>query len=142
MSLSLLAIPVFLDTATQPAQLYQEWARMYHYGHRVLPGMALGTSALYAYTAIRKRSSKQKWTMTALTAVITLMMIPFTLLVMVPVNNELFRMAADAQTSTDGFGTFEQAIGLIQRWSILHIIRSCFPLAGAAMGSMSTMHRS
>ena len=36
MGLSLVAVPVFLDTDTQADHLVQQWARLYHYGHQLI----------------------------------------------------------------------------------------------------------
>ena len=36
MSLSLVAVPVFLDTDTQPSHLLAHFVRLYHYGHRLI----------------------------------------------------------------------------------------------------------
>ena len=59
MSLSLMAIPVLLDTTTQAPQFFHQWVRMYHYGHQVLPTIAISTFLLYNYTASKKYSAKK-----------------------------------------------------------------------------------
>ena len=137
MSLSLMAIPVLLDTTTQAPQLFHQWVRMYHYGHQVLPTMAIGTFLLYSYTSAKKRSAKKSWGLFAVAGVTTISILPFTWIFMVPTNNELFRLEGMSKTEPLVRGILE-AKELVVKWSWLHSIRSLLPLAGAIMGTMGT----
>ena len=137
MSLSLMAIPVLLDTTTQAPQLFHQWVRMYHYGHQVLPTMAIGTCLLYNYTATKKYRAKKPWGLFALAGVTTISILPFTWIFMVPTNNELFRLEAACKTEPLVRGIVE-AKDLVVKWSWLHSIRSLLPLAGAIMGTIGT----
>lgn len=136
MSLSLIAIPVLLDTTTQAPQLFHQWVRMYHYGHQVLPTMAVATFSLYSYTSIRRRSAKKSWGVFALAGVTTLAMLPFTWLFMVPTNNELFRLEEVSKVEPSGLEVAEAKM-LVMRWGWLHFARSLLPLAGALLGSLA-----
>lgn len=138
MSLSLITVPVFLETTTQASQLLPQWARMYYYGHRVLPTMAIGIFLLYSYTSFKKRRARNSSIIFALAGVMTLGMIPFTFLFMVPTNNELFRLeaASKAEPLAEGIGEAER---LVIYWGRLHIIRSLFPLTGAILGTVGTL---
>jgi hypothetical protein len=106
--------------------------------------MAVGTSLLYAYTAstIKKRQSKSddssKWHVLALAALATVSMVPFTWLVMVPTNNELFRLQRESVVNADVMG-FEEARGLVVSWSWMHLTRSLLPLVGAVLGASATV---
>lgn len=133
-----MAIPVFIDTTTQPSQLYHEWVRMYHYGHQVLPALAVTTSVLYGYTAIRRRSTKRSWLAYALASAVTFTMVPFTWAIMLPTNNELFRLETETKSAM-AISSLGEATGLIKTWSQLHLLRSIFPLAGAAFGLIATL---
>ncbi|ERF68106.1 hypothetical protein EPUS_06917 [Endocarpon pusillum Z07020] len=137
MSLSLMAVPVLLDTTNQAPQLFHQWTRMYHYGHQVLPTLAVGTFLLYGYTSIKKRSTKQSWATFALAGITTLSMLPFTWIFMVPTNNELFRLEelSKAEPLVKGMA---EAKELVVKWSWLHLTRSLFPLMGAVMGTLGT----
>lgn len=137
MSLSLMAIPVLLDTTTQAPQLFHQWVRMYHYGHQVLPTMAVGTFLLYTYTSIKKRSAKKSWAVFTLAGVTTLSILPFTWIFMVPTNNELFRLEAvsKAEPLVKGIG---EAKELVVKWGWLHFTRSLLPLIGAVLGTIAT----
>ena len=141
MSLSLMAIPVLLDTTTQAPQLFHQWARMYHYGHQVLPTMAVGTFLLYSYTSIKKRNANKSWAIFALAGVTTMSMLPFTWIFMVPTNNELFRLREVSQTEPLVKGIVE-AKELVVKWSWLHITRTLLPLAGAFIGAAGTFGQS
>ena len=136
MSLSLMAIPVLLDTTSQAPQLFHQWVRMYHYGHQVLPTLAIGTFLLYSYTSVKKRKTKKSWGLFALAGVTTLSMLPFTWIFMVPTNNELFRLEGVSKTEPLVKGIIE-AKELVVRWSWLHFTRSLLPLAGAVMGTVA-----
>jgi hypothetical protein len=115
MSLSLMAVPVFLDTTTQPAQLFHQWVRMYHYGHRVLPTMAVATFALYTYTAVRKYAAKRPWGVFAVAGLTRVSMLPFTWILMVPTNDMLFRLEAESKAAS--MAGWEEARQLVTTWS-------------------------
>jgi hypothetical protein len=132
MSLSLMAVPVFLDTTTQPSQLFHQWARMYHYGHQVLPTMAVATFLLYAYAAICKRAAKNSRVMLVLAGATTLSMLPFTWVFMVPTNNTLFRLEVESKSAL--VASLGEAQELLKTWSWLHFVRSLLPLTGALLG--------
>ncbi|KAF2017040.1 DUF1772-domain-containing protein [Aaosphaeria arxii CBS 175.79] len=140
MSLSLMAVPVLLDTTTESPQLFHQWTRMYHYGHQVLPCMAVGTFVLYQYAAFkRSRAPKPKpWRKFALAGAITLSLVPFTWIVMVPTNNELFRLQALGDAATMGI---VEAKNLVVKWSLMHLTRSVLPLVGAVLGAVGTFGR-
>ncbi|RYP41568.1 hypothetical protein DL767_000910 [Monosporascus sp. MG133] len=138
MSLSLVAVPVFLDTTDHAPQLFGEWARMYHYGHQALPTMAVGTLLLYGYTAARRRSAGKSWRTFALAGLTTVCMLPFTWLIMVPGNNELFRLETVSKTEPLVMG-IDDARQLVTNWAQLHFMRTLFPLAGAIVGVMGML---
>ncbi|KAB8067110.1 hypothetical protein BDV29DRAFT_196689 [Aspergillus leporis] len=133
MSLSLMAVPVLLDTTMEAAQLYHQWTRMYHYGHQVLPTMAVTTFLLYGYTAVKRRRAGRPWGIFVLAGLTTLSMLPFTWLVMVPTNNELFRREK-LGLSDVSILEIDDAKALVVKWSRMHLARCLMPLAGAIVG--------
>lgn len=133
MALSLMAIPLFLDTNTQSAHMLTQWVRLYHYGHLLLPSMSIGTFLLYGYTVIGKRASGQPWLIYAVAGAVTVAMIPFTLIVMVPTNNTLFRLEDEIKTKAT-ITTLNEVQVLVTRWGRMHFVRSLFPLIGAVLG--------
>ena len=140
MSLSLVAVPVLLDTTTQAPQLFNQWARMYHYGHQVLPTMAIGTFLLYSYTSARKCSAKKPWGYFLVAGVTTMSILPFTWIFMVPTNNELFRLE-EVSKAEPSVRAIAGAKELVVHWSWLHFARSLLPLGGAIMGMIGTFGR-
>lgn len=137
MSLSLMAVPVLLDTTTEAPQLFFQWTRMYHYGHQVLPTMAVATFLLYSYTCTKRRSAKKPWGVFALAGMTTVSMLPFTWIFMVPTNNELFRLEAASKAEPLVMGILG-AKELVVKWSWLHFTRSLLPLTGAVLGTLGT----
>jgi noranthrone monooxygenase len=137
LSISLLTIPVLVDTAVQPSQLLNQWARVYHYGHQVFPAISVTTCLLYAYSALRKRRLGLRWSAIALAGVTTLGMLPFTWIVMRPTIDALF--AAQIESKAGQVTSWDQAMGLVATWALLHTTRSLFPLVGMALGWLSTL---
>jgi hypothetical protein len=133
LSQSIVAIPVILDTNSQAVdglRLVQQWERVFHYGHIVMPAICIGTTSLYAYTAWRQRAEQHpSWASYALATVLTFSMVPFTLLVMAGTNAALFELL-NAPTAVELLPARE----LVGRWGGLHVMRAMFPLAGALCG--------
>lgn len=140
MSLSLMTIPVFLDVNTQTAQLLHHWVRLYHYGHLLLPSMSLATLSLYVYVALEKRASGAPWASYAVAGAVTVAMIPFTLLVMVPTNNVLFELQDGVKISAAAAPSLDYVRELVTRWGRMHLVRSFFPFLGAALG-LNTLYK-
>lgn len=136
MSLSLMAVPVFLDATTDPAQLFHQWTRMYHYGHQLMPTMAVATCLLYGYSSISKRAAGRRWAMFAVAGMTTVVMLPFTWIVMAPTNNTLFRLEGESKVAA--VTSLGEAQELVSKWRLLHFVRSLFPLAGALLGLTGT----
>jgi ABC-type glycerol-3-phosphate transport system permease component len=108
--------------------------------HQVLPALAVTTSVLYGYTIVRKRSATHNWAAFALATAMTVTMIPFTWVIMVPTNNMLFGLEAEAKGAVGVFSSLDEATGLVKKWSQLHLVRSMFPLAGAIIGLTATLN--
>ena len=138
MSLAVVAAPVLLDTSTEAAQLLVQWARLYYYGHQIMPSLAIGTLLLYAYTCTRQRAAKRPWGLFALAGATTISIVPFTWIVMVPTNNELFRLEAVGKADPRVLNLLA-AKELVVKWNWLHAVRSLLPLAGAVLGMSGTL---
>ncbi|KAF7585480.1 hypothetical protein BBP40_010818 [Aspergillus hancockii] len=128
MSLSLITIPVILDTGTQSKQLLDQFVALYSYGHTIMPALSVTTCALYGFVANSKRAASDPWSIYGIAAATTIAMVPFTWIVMVPTNNALFALHAASDAA------LEEVRGLSVRWQWLHVVRSLFPLAGAIIG--------
>lgn len=129
-SISLLAVPTCLDTTLSAKQLCHMWGRVFHYGHRKLPGLALATGGLYVFIGYKEKS--KRWPM-IIAGLWTISIMPFTWLFMFPTNDKLFAMeaAGDADVS------FVEARNLVVHWCRLHLTRSMFPLIGSVIGLMT-----
>lgn len=133
-TLSLMAVPVLLETTSIPAQLFHQWATMYSYGHRVLPGLAISTCLLYLRVAFKRRARNNAWLFYVLAGVMTISIVPFTLLFMLPTNNTLFALERDSRVAGVVTLDVEDARRLVAWWSQLHLMRSMLPLAGTVVG--------
>lgn len=134
MSLCFITVPVLLDLANDPTVLVSQWRRMYWYGHKTMPVLAIGTFVLYASLCIQRLRARRSWGVLALAAAITMTMLPFTWVVMAPTNNTLFRLDAEGQLGSLTIGT-EEAKDLVVKWARLHFMRCLFPLSGALIGT-------
>jgi len=132
MSLSLMTVPVFLDTTKQAPQLFQQWLSMYNYGFPVLPTISVATCSLYLYIAIRQRVAKAPWLIFAAAGVVTVTMLPFTWVFLWPTNDTIMQLEKDTRAgSTANLGEAQE---LIKLWSRTHFVRSFFPLVGSLIG--------
>ncbi|KXT14289.1 hypothetical protein AC579_8426 [Pseudocercospora musae] len=127
--LSAVMIPVVLQTNTQAGQLLRQWALLYHYGHIIMPSLAILTTSLYAYIAYSKRAvGKQDWSTYATAGLSTIAIVPFTLVVMAPTNDTLFELLETTGNSLDAVQ------GLVVKWVWMHTVRSVFPMVGSILG--------
>ena len=74
--------------------------------------------------------------MLAVAGATTLSIVPFTLILMAPTNNTLFRLEKESKVAS--VASLAEAQELIIKWSWLHVVRSLFPLVGAILGTMGT----
>lgn len=139
MSLSLVAVPVFIDTDTQSSHLLAHFVRLYHYGHRLMPSLAVGTFALYATSSYKAHAVDDIWLKPLIPGVITLLLVPFTWIIMTPTNYALFDLynQGKAEKKVD----IGQVRRLVVKWKWLHIVRSLFPLLGAVLGGTHVLHQ-
>lgn len=128
MSLCFVAVPGLLQ-GSDAKQLLAQWARMYHNGHLIMPAMAVGTGLLYVYTSLDKYQARLPWQLSAIAALTTVCIAPFTWIFMTATNTELFRLGAQP-AGVD----IARARALVKTWSSLHFVRSLLPLAGMIMG--------
>lgn len=138
MSISLVGVPALLDTSTQAPEILRQWRRIYHYGHHIMPAVALSTCAMYSYAALQKRNTKNNnsWVLLGLAGLTTACIIPFTLTVMASVNGNLFRLEEASRVNPQVVG-LEGAKDLLLEWSKFHIARSFIPLVGTIIGTFA-----
>ena len=140
MSISAVAIPVFLDTDIESNNLLRQWARLYHYGHKYMPAVSVSATSLYGYGALRKRASHRKqWLLYAAAGATTITMVPFTWVMMATTNEHLFRLKGVASTGTASAVELRTVQELVVKWAWLHVVRSVFPLVGAILGLVGVL---
>lgn len=138
-SLSIVAVPVLLDTATDSPQLLRQWSRMYHYGHLIMPSMAVGTLLLHACSALQLRAMGKPWVIFACAGAVTIAIAPFTWTVMEATNGALFaRQKSVGSSKEHAASDLQETKGLVKHWSCLHLMRSMLPLAGTALAVVGT----
>ncbi|KAJ6006501.1 hypothetical protein N7451_004445 [Penicillium sp. IBT 35674x] len=128
MSISIITVPVLLDTSTQSDQLLDQFMSLYNLGHKIMPTLSVCTCAMYIFVASKKRTAGLPWPIHAIAAATTIGMVPFTTIFMVPTNDALFALHASSEAP------LEEVRGFIVRWQWLHVVRSLFPLTGAVVG--------
>ena len=139
MSLCIITIPTLLDTATSATHLRTQWARMYHYGHHILPGLAVSTSLLHSWVSFARASAGEPWAVFALASLTTVSIAPFTWVSMGATNRELFRLGEGGakEPLKLEMGTVRE---LVVRWTWLHFVRGLLPAAGVGMAAVGTFY--
>ena len=136
MNLFLMAIPIYLETTTQPSQLLQQWRSTFLRGHTKGPALSIATGTLYAVAAwYRHVAGNAYWRVFAVAGATTVSMIPYTWIVMMSTNNALFS-AVDASKEGQGAINWAEAETLVVRWSRLNAVRALFPFSGAVIGML------
>lgn len=139
-SLSIIMIPVLLETNSTADGLVRQWKRLYHYGHICMPTMAVSVTGLYGFAAARCFSSgSANWKSNAAAGALTIGIVPFTLLVMAPTNDALFATRAPILSPAHALENLAEVQRLIMKWVWLHAVRSVFPLVGAVVGSRDVL---
>lgn len=133
-SLSLIAVPVLLDTSTDAAQLLRQWSRMYHYGHLIMPSIAVTTMLLHAATSVQQYTAGNPWGTFACAGLATIAIAPFTWTIMAGTNHRLFRLLEQTGSKKTNVVDMLEVKKLVKRWSWLHLARSMLPLAGTLLG--------
>ena len=133
-SLSLITVPVLIDTSTDASQLLHQWSRMYHYGHLIMPSVAVSTMLLHAATSVQLYAIGKPWVIFACSGLTSIAIAPFTWTVMEGTNNKLFRLLEQAEDKKAGAMNILEVKRLVKRWSWLHLARSMLPLVGTLLG--------
>ncbi|KAF4121732.1 protein of unknown function (DUF1772) [Geosmithia morbida] len=132
-SISLIGIPAYLSSPDTSAQI---WATSYERGKNTMPKVAIAVALAYFYAAYDShgRDAAGAWKGFLGAAGLVLVILPFTRAVMKPTNDSLHSIASGSSATPQ-----IQSGGLLKKWSALNIIRSLFPLAGAALGFVTLL---
>ncbi|KAI9877952.1 MAG: hypothetical protein M1830_002359 [Pleopsidium flavum] len=135
-SLSLVTIPVLLQTSTPTSLLLQQWKSIYLRGHIQGPAIATLTGLTYAYVAYAKSQQGKDGTGYGIAGLATVAIVPYTLTIMGSVNRRLMEAAAAGPRTAVGS---EEVKVLVARWSRLNAVRGLFPLLGGIVGLWSVL---
>ena len=131
--LSLLAVPGLLSAAVPAQALAKQWEGIFTRGKVLGPQMALVSLAGYAYVVYDRKSQGQNYAGFVTAAVLSLAIMPYTIIVMSPTNNALLGVASGATKTLSESAVRE----LVTKWKGLNLVRSVFPFVGAVVGLWS-----
>ncbi|KAJ3809476.1 hypothetical protein EV368DRAFT_48170 [Lentinula lateritia] len=146
MSCSFIAVSALLDPSIPSAAAGHTsiiWQNVYKRGKESIPFVAMSTSAAFVYAAytvpnpLSLESIQRSKTLLLFGGLLTVGIIPFTLMVMKSTNDALHAKAASVQRrSKEGSVTLldDGTKELARTWNILNFIRGLFPLAAAFTG--------
>ncbi|TPX17147.1 uncharacterized protein E0L32_003265 [Thyridium curvatum] len=128
--LSLMAVPGMAAGLVPAQELARQWEAMFNIGKNLGPGMALFTLLPYSYAAYQRSAGNRDWRSYAVACGLTLAIVPYTLILMRPTNNQLLAAAAGATRSLGD----EAVKDLLGKWKLLNLARSFLPLFGSLIG--------
>jgi len=118
----------------------EQWQRLYNIGKAQVPPVAAGVAVSFGYLAwsvrgdaLFKQAPLSRTALFSTAAIMTLGIVPFTLVVMSSTNDALRKKAVSTSESSG-----EETIDLIERWTTLNRLRSFLPLAGAFCGIIAS----
>ncbi|KIW31000.1 uncharacterized protein PV07_02685 [Cladophialophora immunda] len=149
-ALSLMATPALrrstAEDGVSASAVSRQWRYIYEAGKAQNPPIAVITAAAYLYLAWSARRVVASLGPLSLyygsAAVLTLGIVPFTLIAMSATNNKLIRHsdAASKGPSTPLQPPGDEEVeGLIAKWTTLNGIRSLLPLAGGVLGAVAML---
>ncbi|KAI1921389.1 hypothetical protein LOZ58_002270 [Ophidiomyces ophidiicola] len=147
------------QSGTPVSHIASQWHHAYGIGKSIAPVIAFITGSTYSYLSYHFRQgtvARQGNVIAAnyylLAALFTFTPVPFTLLIMKPVNSKLIAKADSAETEgllaqkekdvkTELKASREEAEvqSWLQTWSTLNFVRGLFPLVGTICAAMATI---
>lgn len=147
-ALSLNAIPALKSTVeendVQAQKAAKQWKQAFESGKSQNPPVAISASAAFIYLAWQSNSSIQqvanmKLQLYTAAALLTIGIIPFTLIFMNTTNRKLSIFAQEATRSVPTDKLSSKVKKLLAEWQLLNGIRSMLPLLGGAAACMATL---
>lgn len=129
-TLSIGALPAILTSPKD--QMLRQWRIIYTNGKTTGPALAHIAAGILGYIAYTNAYSTQSlpWIPYATGAASCISIMPYTIIVLLPINSALMDDNERLDGGQKGKLTTEEVTKLVQRWSILNIGRSMIPLAG------------
>ncbi|GKZ33040.1 hypothetical protein AbraIFM66950_002759 [Aspergillus brasiliensis] len=143
-ALSMNAVPGLVRSREEhnvPHQLIvRQWKNMYEAGKTQNPPIAAATATAFLYLAWSVKSGSPLFRQTAYNcvglfsaaAIVTLSIVPYTLVAMSGTNNALLKLAGSKQELSHQ--DIEEINDRLQQWRTLNFVRSLLPLAGTMVG--------
>ncbi|RAH73277.1 DUF1772 domain-containing protein [Aspergillus aculeatinus CBS 121060] len=143
-ALSLISVPALAETQRETSApqglIVKLWRKVYDKGKAQNPPVAAATATAFLYLAWSVRAGgplfrHSQYSLTGLyttAAILTLSIVPYTIVTMRPTNNALIRLAQTPEDLTSA-GVKESST-LLNRWVFLNGIRSLLPLVGGMLG--------
>jgi len=111
----------------------QQWNNIFARGKAFNPPVVIALSSIFGYLSYRSYSNEGRvWSQYATAAALLPAVVPFTLLVLNPTNDQLIA-AATVEAST------ETTRALLQKWGVLNACRSVFLFVGASLGAWAAL---
>ncbi|KAL0565520.1 hypothetical protein V5O48_016505 [Marasmius crinis-equi] len=139
---TLLSAPALLTPSSfySSTQAAIQWKDLYTRGARTMPPLAVCASSAYFYLAYKLHKYSRGLTqMYATAGILTLGIVPYTLLVMVKTNDELSSKAVDAPTEKSEVAKGSEVNELVERWSAMNLVRGLIPLTGSIVAIYATL---
>ncbi|KAH0558644.1 hypothetical protein GP486_004704 [Trichoglossum hirsutum] len=147
-ALSLISVPALsrsqAQDSVQPGILSKQWKYNYEAGKTQNPPVAVAVAASFSYLAWSVRSGTQLGRLApahsvqlfSTAAILTIGIIPYTIIAMRPTNNKLLAKAEqefDLKGASASVTSDDREVGeLLKKWTFLNGIRSLMPLLGSA----------
>ncbi|KAL3262087.1 hypothetical protein ABHI18_003120 [Aspergillus niger] len=145
-SLSLMTIPALLQSHKEhkiPLSIItKQWALLYETGKNRAPPIALFTATTFLYLSWATRAEstlaaiapRGATTAYAISAALTIAIVPWTILAMKGTNGALEEKAKVGVQEEKNPQEGERVLGLLNRWALLNGARALWPLAGFLVG--------
>ncbi|KAH8899427.1 DUF1772-domain-containing protein [Thozetella sp. PMI_491] len=135
MNMSTLAIPALLAATLPPQAVATQWNFLFERGKATMPPTAVASLLGYAYLAYDAHARGQGWKGYAAAGLLTVSIVPFTLIVLDPTNRALTAVANGSIKLLGEEGTKV----LLQKWARINFFRSLLTLSGSLIGFWSLL---
>ncbi|KAJ8076302.1 hypothetical protein PM082_000722 [Marasmius tenuissimus] len=122
-----------------PNQVAQQWKALYTRGASTMPPLAILSSSAYFYLAYKLSNWSTGMTRKYIVAgLLTIGIVPYTLLVMAKTNEKLSAKAVDVPTEKSEVADGPEVKDLVESWTTMNFVRGVLPLAGTIFGLHAT----
>lgn len=145
-ALSLIVTPALLRSQKEDnlpsGILAKQWRNMFENGKSQNPPIAAGVTSAFLYLAwssrlgapLFKKTPVGRTALFSAAAVLTVGIVPFTIVAMSSTNNKLLEKSKSTKTSPDA-----ETVDLLQHWTTLNQIRGFLPLIGGLCGIVASL---